>query len=315
MDTAIIHERSLSEIEVVAQTFLRATIAPATWRSYRQSCQHFGEWCQRHGLSPLPADERTIALYLADIASEYSVSTICARLAGINAAHLAYGAPSIRSSEAVRRVWKGIRRSKGIAQQRKAALVTEQIAQIVAGLPDTMRGKRNKVLILLGFMGAFRRGELMGVEVQHLQFCAEGVVVTLPRSKTDQQGSGYVKGIPFGKNPATCPVRALRDWLDSAGITEGPVFRPVDRNGHVRKGGLTDQSVALIVKEAAAAAGLSGDYSGLSLRAGFATAAVQAGETMLNIMRQTGHKQPSTLMRYVRHVNVWKDNPASGIEL
>jgi site-specific recombinase XerD len=187
---------------------------------------------------------------------------------------------------------------------------------MVNTLPDTLLGKRNRALLLLGFAGAFRRSELVGLNVADLEFCEDGVKVMLRKSKTDQQGAGMVKAIPFSA-PAQagyCPVRALRAWLEAAGITEGPIFRPTLRSGQVLPDALSGRAVARLVKDTAAAAGLEpSKYSGHSLRAGLVTTAILAGKSDSTIMRQTGHKKVETLYRYRRDANLFKDNAAGGL--
>jgi len=144
-------------------------------------------------------------------------------------------------------------------------------------------------LLLIGFAGAFRRSELVSLDVDDAQFTQDGLVVTLRRSKTDQEGAGRKVGLPYGSHPITCPVRALRAWLENASITRGPIFRYVDRHGNVGPHRLTDQVVALVVKRCAMNAGLdAARYAGHSLRAGLATAAAEADVSERSIMAQTG---------------------------
>ena len=179
-------------------------------------------------------------------------------------------------------------------------------------LPDTLIGKRDKALLLVGFAGGFRRSELVGVTVENIEETPEGIIIHLLKSKTDQEGKGRLVGIRRSDNPATCPVRALFAWVYTAGITSGPVFRAVDRHGMVKES-LTAQSIALVVKTACSAAGLdSAKYSGHSLRAGLVTQAAKNKASVIDIMRQTGHKSTETVNRYIRKANIFEDN-VSGI--
>jgi integrase len=182
--------------------------------------------------------------------------------------------------------------------------------------PDNLRGIRDRALLLVGFAGAFRRSELVALDVADVALTPEGLLLTLRRSKTDQEGAGRQVAIPFGSRAETCPVRALRAWLDATAITEGPVFRWVHGRRSVSSMRLTGQSIALVVKKYAAAAGLNvADFSGHSLRAGFVTSAARAGEPERRIMRQTGHKSIEMVLRYVRQANAFTDNAALSLGL
>ena len=169
---------------------------------------------------------------------------------------------------------------------------------------------------MLGFAGAFRRSELVGLDIQDLEFTRDGLTVTLRRSKTDQDGAGRKIGIPYGSNPDTCPVRTVQAWLADAGVSEGPVFRSVSRHGQVQAGGLSGIDVARVVKKLAERAGLDASkYAGHSVRAGHATAAAIAGASERCIMRQTGHKSIEMLRRYIREGSLFRENSAGKLGL
>ena len=177
-------------------------------------------------------------------------------------------------------------------------------------------GTRDRALLLVGFAGAFRRSELVSLDVADVTFGADGLIVQLRRSKTDQEGEGRKVGLPFGSNPLTCPVRALRAWLDVAVVARGPIFRAVDRHGNVADVRLTDQSVALVVKRCAKAAGLDSEkYAGHSLRSGLATAAAMADVSERAIMAQTGHKSLPMVRRYIRDGSLFRRNAAAAVGL
>jgi integrase len=216
------------------------------------------------------------------------VATIEQDLAAITAAHRLANLPSPREAAVVRAVRQGIRRELGVAPAQKSRLLVEKLKAVVRELPDSLAGVRDRALLLVGFAGAFRRSKLVGIAVEDLEWVDEGLRVRLRRSKTDQEGEGATLGIPKGSRSATCPPTALRAWLETSGIINGPVFREVTRHGAVGESALSGRSVARIVKRAAVLAGLEpGGFAGHSLRAGLATSAARAKKTERDIMRQT----------------------------
>lgn len=213
-------------------------------------------------------------------------------------------------------VWAGIRRTKGVAQQGKAPAVTADVRAMVAALPDTLLGLRDRAILLLGFAGAFRRSELVDLDREDLEIGSEGITATLRRSKTDQEGEGRKIGIPYGVRPETCPVRAILAWLDAAGIEDGPMFRSVNRHGQLQPGRLSDKAVALVVKRQAQACGLDpARYAGHSLRAGLATSAAAAGVQERTFMAQTGHRSEKMVRRYIREGSLFRENAAAAVGL
>lgn len=307
--------RDLATIDALveqARYYAGAAKARATLRAYRSDWRLFEAWCAHRDLLALPASAEVIALYLADQASELKASTLQRRLSAISQAHQAAGHDSPTRSLKVRAVWAGIRRTHGTAEEGRAAILTEDLRAMVDRLP----GIRDRALLLLGFAGAFRRSELVSLDVSDLRFTRAGLVVTLRRSKTDQEGQGTLKGIPHGANPETCPLKAVRAWLKGAGIEEGPLFRSVNRHGRVASARLSDRAVALAVKRAALAVGLDPDrYSGHSLRSGLATAAAAAGVSERAIMQQTGHRSVAMVRRYIRDGSLFRENAAGQIGL
>jgi len=172
---------------------------------------------------------------------------------------------------------------------------------------------RDRSLLLVGFAGAFRRSELASLNLGDVLFTTDGLTVRLRRSKTDPEGAGRKVGIPFGSKASTCPVRALRAWLEAAGIDQGPLFHHVTRHGGLRKR-LSGHAVGAIVKPAAAHAGLeAARFGGHSLRTGLATAAARAGKPEHVIARQTGHKSIAQLRDYVREGDLFEENAAAGL--
>lgn len=317
---ALTRERTLqkrADLQHKARLFIRQSKSTRTLRAYETAWQDFLAFCQTEALAPLPALPETVSLYIAYIADHAKVATIQQRLVAISQAHQAAGYSSPTSDLEVRATMGGIRRAKGVAPKTKRATTTRILKQMLQTLPtDTLQGLRDRALLLMGFAGAFRRSELVGLQVSDFAKVEEGYVVTLRRSKTDQEAAGRLIGIPYGTSPDTCPVRSLDRWLKAAGISEGPVFRSVKKGGKVTPEGLGDRSVALIVKKAATAAGFNPEeFAGHSLRAGLATAAAVAGVSERKIMDQTGHRSEAMVRRYIRDGNLFRDNAASKVGL
>jgi integrase len=169
---------------------------------------------------------------------------------------------------------------------------------------------------LLGFAGAFRRSELVGLDIEDCAFGKDGLTITLRRSKVDQTGVGRKIGIPYGSNPETCPVRTVQAWIEQASITGGPLFRSINRHGQLKPGRLSGLDVARIVKKLVKRAGLdSAKYAGHSLRAGHATSAAIAGASERSIMNQTGHRSVQMVRRYIRDGSLFRENSAGKLGL
>lgn len=320
METGIarseVGEAALATLAEQARDYMSQAKAENTMRAYRADWQDFTGWCAESGVNALPASSETLALYLAARADGCKVSTLQRRLSAISQAHALAGYDSPTKSAAVRLVWQGIRRAKGIAQEGKAPALTADIRRMVVALPDGILGIRDRALLLLGFAGAFRRSELVALDRSDVELTREGVTVTIRRSKTDQEGVGRKVGIPYGSNPDTCPVRALAGWLEASGITEGALFRSLNRHGHILADRLSDKGVARVVKRAAEAAGLDpANYAGHSLRAGLATSAAAAGVSERAIMQQTGHKSVGMVRRYIRDGSLFRENAAASVGL
>jgi integrase len=305
---------TLAPLVDAARAFAVAARAERTRDAYRAQWQAFEGWCEGHGLMSMPAAPKTVALYLTARASEgRKVATLALALAAISQAHQMAGKVSPRTAPVVREAFKGIRRTLGSAPSQKAPILGGQLRAMVATLPETRGGARDRALLLVGFAGAFRRSELVGLTVADAAFGSEGLTITLRRSKTDQEGQGRKVGLPYGSAAATCPVRALQAWLDAAAVTAGPLFRSVDRHGNVG-GALGDRDVARIVKRVAEAAGIDpANVAGHSLRAGLATTAAKAGKAAHVIMKQTGHRSVAMVQRYVRDAELFSDNAAAGL--
>lgn len=320
-----------SDLVDAARAYAAAARAPRTLAEYQRDWDTFTTWCAAEQLQPLPADPATVVLFItARAQSGKKVSTIQRSLSALAQVHLAAGLPSPRDHQAVREVLAGIRRTHGVAPAQKAPLLPAHLRRVSSELPDSILGIRDRALLFLAFAGAFRRSEICSLNCEDLRFTDAGVEVLLRRSKTDQEGAGAWKGIPFGQNSETCPVLACRLWLKalelqvlgagaaapSSSLGRSPLFRSINRHGQVAGSRLTPGSVARIVKRSAAAVGLDpSHYSGHSLRAGLVTAAVRAGKPLPTIARQTGHRSLATLARYVRESELFTENAAAGVGL
>jgi integrase len=299
-----------------ARDYAEHAKATNTLRMYAFYWKAFQTWCEARQLPFLPAAPQAIAAFLASYADEgKAVSTIGLALAGIRHFHEASGHPWI-IHPALKSVMQGIRRVKGRPPERKTPVSGPMLQQMVEStmLLEATVGLRNRALILLGWFGAFRRSELVSLDVEHVQDAPEGLSVLLPRSKTDQTGQGRRVPIPFyAKHPQICPVRAVRAWLSEADIHEGAIFRGVSRSGKVSEKRLTPPAVAAIVKKAVGNVGQE-QFGGHSLRSGLATRAAKRGKSLDSIMRQTGHHSADYLVRdYIRPASLFQDCAAADL--
>jgi len=287
---------------------VQASIADNTRRAYRSDLDHFAAWG-----GTLPAEPALVASYLAAHAETLAVATLVRRIAAISKAHQAQGLANPCRSEIVRATLRGVRRTRGIAQREAKPLLREDLFRVLDAMGERMKDVRDRALLLVGFAGGFRRSEIVGLNYDDVDRVRQGVILTLRRSKTDQEGAGRKVGIPFGRT-RHCPVLALDDWLTVSEIEAGTIFRPVDRHARIALERLSGEGVSLVVKECAAAAGIDPTgFSGHSLRAGFATSAVQAGVSTLKIRSQTGHASDTMLSRYVRDGELFVDNAAGAL--
>ncbi len=298
---------ALPRLSPTLSDYLRAALSENSRRSYRSDLNHFLAWGGR-----IPAEPELVARYLAAHSCKHTVATLARRLVSIGKAHTTQDFSSPTSSELVRSTLRGIRHVHGSIQNQVAPALKDDVLQMVAGLHG-MKGARDAALLLIGFAGAFRRSELVSLNVADIEQAKQGLIVQLRFSKTDQEGRGRKIAIPFARG-AVCPILALQHWLEISGITEGSIFRPVNRHGVVAETTLTPQAVALVVKERARAVGLDpAGYSGHSLRAGLVTSAASLGVSSWRIRAQTGHKSDAMLARYIRDANMFIDNAAGAV--
>jgi integrase len=308
--------------------------ADNTKRAYGRDHAAWKAFCKERGLSKegskdgileMSDVEDAIVKHLSKMYDEDSAyASIALAYAAIRALYRDEGCP-LPTFEKVRNVLANIARQKGKAGHPKTPLVAEQLkrlARMYDELADNMTASsvdrtlaiRDAPLLLVGFAAARRRSEEVALDVEDVSFVEDGLIVRVRRSKTDQQGEGFVVGIPLGSSRATCPSRTLRRWLDHTGITEGPIFRGVKRSGQVEPGRLSAQGVARAVKRAAKRLGLpEADFAAHSLRSGLATSAGEAGKNDASIMRQGGWKSVRQMHAYVRPATVFKDNASEGL--
>ncbi len=297
-----------------AVNFARQDKAESTRRAYSADFAAFAAWCAARGVDALPASPETVAAYLAAEADAgKKPATIGRRCAAIGHGHKLAGREPPTNSELVKATLGGIRRAVGAAPARKTPAVAEVTRDMAKAAPaGKLKGLRDKALLLLGFGGAFRRSELVALDVSDLEETDEGLRVTIRRSKTDQEGRGVTIAIVRGG--ACCPVRAFRAWLDAAGITEGPVFRPVRKGGKVRDRRLTSNAVCEIVKAYAGKLGLDASSFGAhSLRSGFLTSAARRGASIFKMRDVSRHKSMDVLQAYVRDADMFRDHAGAGL--
>lgn len=277
-----------------------------TRRSYASDLTCFTAWG-----ALIPADDTTVARYLSEKASTLTIATLRRRLASVSKHHTEYGFADPVKSEVVKSTMRGIARMHGKPQQRVAPLLKDDIVLICSRLGSEPRSARDKALLLLGFCAALRRSELVAAAIEHLAFNNQGIVLTIPRSKTDQYGEGRKVGIPYGRG-RICPVMAVSDWIVHLSANSGPLFRSITKGGVVSAEPLSDRSVASILKGHASLLGIDPNtISGHSLRAGLATSAAQNGISSLKIRAQTGHQSDAMLMRYIRDGDLFNNNAAA----
>jgi site-specific recombinase XerD len=289
-------------------SLLDASYASATKRAYKSDLSHFLE-----GGGSIPATPGQIAEYVARLSSSYSNATISRRLVSIAKAHKILAFENPVNTEIVRMASRGSRRMNGIAQKEAKALSLDDLHLIISGFGYKLKEQRDKALLLIGFAGGFRRSEIVGLDFEDLEFCSEGLVISLRSSKTDQVKRGRKVAIPYGKSEL-CPVRAIRAWLSAADIQRGPIFLTINRHSKLLPKRLSGEAVSITLKAAVRDAGLDdARISGHSLRAGFATAAARAGASAYSIRKQTGHASDAMLSRYIRDAELFKNNAAASI--
>ena len=302
----------LLEVETEqAKAFAKHQHAPSTRKAYESDIRLFQSWCQERNVSSLLATPQTIAIFLSWSAHEgFAVSTLGRRLAALQYLHRVSGFETPTPSELVKATLKGIRRSLGTAPNKKHAATAERLAEMIHHIPQTLRGKRDKALLLLGFAGAFRRSELSALKITDIEETEQGLRIIIRQSKTDQEAQG--QEIAIYKGVRLRPVEAVKEWLEAAHLTEGHLFRSLLKGNKVSEKSLSPFSISQIVKKYAALAGfVEGDFSAHSLRSGFITSAAERGASLFKMMEVSRHKSVDTLQGYVRKAELFKDHAGS----
>jgi site-specific recombinase XerD len=303
----------LSAYLAETETYVRSAKSENTIKAYRSDWASFEAFCQGRELASLPAAPATVAAYAAETARRLKANTIERHLTAISQAHQLAGVTNPVEDKLVRTVMAGIRRVKGTAQTGKEPLTPEILRKMFARAPDDLRTVRDRALLLVGFAGAFRRSELVNLRHQDVRPANEGLIITIPKSKTDPDGEGHTIGIPYGSLPESCPVRALQTWFERSHITTGFLFPAIGRWGReVTAKPICDHQLAKIIKRLAAGAGLDPEsFSGHSLRSGLATSAAEGGATERAIMDQTRHRSLTQVRKYIRRGSLFRDNAAA----
>lgn len=300
-----------SALALKYQRYLEAATAENTRRAYRSAVRHFERWGGR-----LPAQASMISDYLLAYAEILNPRTLALRLTALGHWHQLQGFPDPCASPQVRKTLQGIARVHGKPKRQAKAFRLEHLEAMIGTLPilSSVKASRDRALLLIGFFGAFRRSELVAVKVEEIRWEPEGIVIVLPRSKTDPSGEGRLKALPYGGGKL-CPVRALEHWLQVAKINSGPVFRRINRWGTLLERALHPASVTLILKAAASQAGLDfvPELSSHSLRRSLATSAYRVGASFESIKRQGGWSHDGTVWEYIEAAQHFEDNAANSL--
>ena len=321
-----------------AKEYAKASQAENTQRAYKSDLADFTRYCDAHGFDPLPASPQTVALYLTDLSSTKSVrsnsgemvaasfATILRRMVAIAQNHKRAGLPNPVADPHVRSIVAGIKRTRGTAQRKKTALTGDRLKEVLAAIEgeptsSTLKGKRDRAMLLLTWFTACRRSEIAALNVEDLRFERTGLVVTIRKSKTDQTGAGREIGVPRIADRELCATSAVTAWLDASGINRierdtpqgNALFRSIDRHGNV-KGRISPYDIARLVQRVTKTAGIEGDFGAHSLRAGFITSAASTkGVSEVDIQAVSGHRSMTILRGYVRRANVFVDAPATAM--
>ena len=300
---------------------LQNSKANNTVRAYKSDFRDFGLFCAKNGLKSLPSEPKIISLYLTYLSTkEIKMSTLRRRLVSIGVIHKLKGYYLDTKHPSIIENLMGIKRRKGTYQRGKKPLLINNLKNIINVLDQLIDADINKIrdrtIILIGFSGGFRRNEIVSLDYEDLDFVKEGLKISLKRSKTDQFGEGLVKALPYFNNSNYCPVTSLNKWIKISNINSGPLFRSFRKGSKLSEKRLTDQTIALIIKKYLNLAGIdSKNYSGHSLRSGFATSAAESGAEERSIMSMTGHKSTEMVRRYIKEANLFKNNALNKIKI
>lgn len=302
-----------------AQRYARRSMAPATLRAYRADWRHYAAWCEAAGLVPLPAAPATVGAYLASLAETHAPTTLRRRLAAIGQMHRYNGLGWNPGHLEIRATLKGVLAEHGRPLRQAAAIRLAELRRLVETCDDGPAGRRDRALLLLGFAGALRRAELVALDVADVVPTPEGLRLRIRRSKTDQERAGAEIGIPRGRHPATCPVRAVEAWRAALVHRSGPLFRRISKAGRIGHDRLWPDAVRFLLLRRARLAGLRTEGpEGLTahgLRAGFITEAYDRGIRDEDIMRHSRHRDLRTMRGYVRRARLVGESPAGLVGL
>ena len=293
---------------------LQNSKANNTVRAYKSDFKDFGLFCAQNGFKSLPSEPKIVSLYLTYLSTkDAKISTLKRRLVSIGIIHRLKGHYLDTKHPSIIENLMGIKRRKGSIQKRKKPILIRDLKLIINVIDEKkikdIKKLRDRSIILIGFSGGFRRNEIVSLDYEDLDFVEEGLKIQIRKSKTDQFGEGLVKALPYFDNSQYCPVISLKKWLELSKITSGSVFRRFVKGSKLSENRLTDQTVALLIKEYLQLAGIDNkNYSGHSLRSGFATSAAESGAEERNIMAMTGHKSTEMVRRYIREANLFKNN-------
>ncbi len=299
---------------------LKSSKAKNTLRAYKSDFRDFETFCSKHSFNSLPTEPKIISLYLTKLSKNSKISTIKRRLVSISMVHKLKGHYLDIKHPVVVENLMGIKRIKGSFQKGKKPILISHLKSIINIIDefkiDEIKKLRDKSIILVGFGGGFRRTELISIDHEDLEFVSEGLKIRIQRSKTDQFGEGMIKGIPYFTNEIYCPVINLQKWLEISKIKSGPIFRRFSKGSSITNNRLTDQSVVLLIKKYLNLAGIENtNFSGHSLRSGFATVAAEFGADERSIMAMTGHKTTQMVRRYIREANIFKNNALNKVKI
>jgi len=300
---------------------LQSSKANNTIRAYKSDFHDFELFCIQNGFKSLPSEPKIISLYLTSLSSkDIKMSTLKRRLVSIGVIHKLKGHYLDTKHPLIIENIMGIKRRKGSTQNGKKPLLINYLKALIKAINRSDLNPiikfRDRTIVLIGFSGGFRRNEIVSLNYDDIEFVNEGMKITLRRSKTDQYGEGFLKGVPYFDNPVYCPVISMQNWLKISEINSGPLFRRFSKGAKLTEMRLTDQTVALIIKKYLQLAGIdSKNYSGHSLRSGFATSAAESGVEERSIMAMTGHKSAEMVRRYIKEANLFKNNALNKIKI
>ena len=295
--------------------------APNTIRAYKSYFSDFRIFCSRNGFRSIPSDPKVVSLYLTHLSrNEAKMSTLKRRLVSIGVIHKLKGHYLDTKHPSIIENIMGIKRRKGSIQRGKKPLLISILKKVINVIDEQNKEEikkfRDRSIILIGFSGGFRRNEIVSLDYDDLDFVSEGLKINIKRSKTDQFGEGTKKALPYFDNSQYCPVVSLQKWIKISNISSGPLFRRFSKGSKLSENRLTDQTVALIIKSYLQLAGVdSTNYSGHSLRSGFATSAAESGAEERSIMAMTGHKSTEMVRRYIKEANLFKNNALNKIKI